>query len=180
MVGFDGPGMAGEALKRLFDLGHRDVFLPLASNTPGFVSRVHAILQREHESRGIPYLEGWNSPVAENYSPERLAELLLARLERKRPDAVMAFGWGIRVVIGVLLQRGIRVPEDVSLVLLGNERGTDWFWPRMTSFHYNWKGVLNYIGRWLDREAGAPPPESQRIMPEWREGATVKGVGRKR
>lgn len=174
VTGFQSTHMVDEAVRRLLESGHRDLCLPLSVQTPGFVARIYEAMERGLAAHGITFMPGWHVLLAEENSPEALADAMARRFARRVPDALLVFGWGLRVAMGFLLNRGIKVPGDISLVMLGNREGISWFWPPVASFHYRWNHVVSYLAHWLARDDLSAPYPSELFNPEWVEGASVE------
>ncbi|MGC4015580.1 MAG: GntR family transcriptional regulator [Luteolibacter sp.] len=169
-VSFDATSMVETALTRLFQLGHRDVLLPLTVRTPGFVKRIRTACSIVHARHSVPYASAWNCPSTPFHSPSSLGELLEKRFSRQAPSAIVAFGSSILPPMGYLLKNGYRVPDDISLVVLGGYEDLRWADPQIAHFDLKWNRMVKFILSWLAQPEAA---RTTKIQSDWIEGGSV-------
>lgn len=141
------------ATRRLIELGHRRIVLIALKSrrkpTPGVVER--AFLD-ELDTHGIP-TGAYNLPDWEE-SPEGL-QVLLDELFRITPPTALIIDEATRLIaiMQFLLRRGIKVPEQVSLLSTDNEL-LSWCHPGIA--HMAWDNALTVrkVLRWVSAVAG--------------------------
>lgn len=174
-VGYESSHMVESALEQILARGHRDVCLLMSVRTEGFVARMYQTMESTLARHGITFVPAWHAPLSLSNTPDGIYELLDRRFSLSRPTALMCFGGdGLKIVMGFLLERGIAVPREVSLVMLGDHHEVEWCRPSVACFDFHWPSAIRYITRWLsngrDREKKAAETY---LKPTWVEGATL-------
>lgn len=179
-VGIDSSFMVGCALENILSMGHRDVCLLLSVRTPGYVTRIHETMKVILAEYGIPFVPAWHAPLALSTTPEGLLDLMESRFALSQPTAMMAFGKnGLSMMMGYAMQRGLIVPRDISLVMLGDVRGADWVRPTIASFEMPWNRVINFTIRWLTPGGHRNGQHQSSIFkPKWIDGESLASPGR--
>ena len=137
-----------DAATRLFACGHRRILFPLCGRLPNFVERcgkaAHLLGDRER-----------NIIVAESsYSgPEVIRSLLRRQWALSPPDALILLDWQEFIAaIGFFNEAGIRIPRDVSLVMLSGNPSMEWHLPSITHYHVPANQFAKQIAKWLLEE----------------------------
>ena len=142
-----------EVTRRLIELGHRRiVFLcprDWRENTPG---RVLQAFTAELASHGIAPSE-FNIPNWTE-SPEGLRTLLTSLFRLTPPSAIITEHqhWAVGVQ-AFLAERGLRVPEHVSLLCLGPDPSHAWQHPPLAHFRWRNELLVRRITRWVSAVA---------------------------
>jgi DNA-binding LacI/PurR family transcriptional regulator len=173
-VGPDKVRAIRSVIRRLVELGHqRIVFLTLTARRlpePGLPER--AFLE-ELESHGIqtgPYnLPNWKE------TPEGLGNLLDSLLRVTPPTAfLLDEAYLFHAVKHHLSERGIRSPEDVSLICTDPDRTFTWCRPSIAHIDWNASPMLRRILRWVQNLARGKPDLRQTLThAEFVEGGTI-------
>lgn len=140
-----------EAVRHLRSLGHvRIAHLsgPTALSTG--LERARAFRQVMHEQGGV--LDPQLFEECRTYSVEEGARTARALLDRVMPTAVIAGNDQIAIgLIGVLQERGLRCPEDVSVIGYNDMPFVDRFSPPLTTVHVPFGEIGAEAGRILLR-----------------------------
>lgn len=179
-VGPDKPPAYAEATKALVELGHRRIVLLCAPERrlpkPGASERAFLAEMAAH---GIPLsrfqLPDWDGSVAGLH--RRLASLF-----RVTPPTAMILD-GIQHLAAAqsfLVNRGFRVPDDVSLICTDEEPWFDWCRPEMAHIRWESKPLVSRVVRWAGNvRAGRKDIRQSEVPAEFVPGGSIGPVNRK-
>jgi DNA-binding LacI/PurR family transcriptional regulator len=138
-----------EVFRHLIDLGHRRITLlcPRERRVP-CLSVIERGLQEELALRNIPFGD-FNVPDWEQ-TPEGLEGLLEALFRMTPPTAIqVSFPCLAIGVLAFLSRRGLRVPEDVSLICEHTDQTLAWYRPEIAHFTCDLDVILRRVVRWV-------------------------------
>jgi DNA-binding LacI/PurR family transcriptional regulator len=152
-AGPDKPPAYGAVTRRLIELGHRRIVLIARRERrfpePGASERAFLATLKAY---AIP-TSTYNLPDWEE-TPEGFHELLRRLFERTPPTALFIdeapFFFAARQF---LMSRGLRVPEDVSLVCSDGDPYFHWNRPTVSHIRWDTRMVVRRIVRWADNIA---------------------------
>lgn len=146
-------------LRKLLELGHRKIVFLSRSTTPAMMEREmkadmeqRGVLARELAAHAIAYGD-YNRPCFES-NPEKLQQCLHELFRVTPPTAIYVDEAFVALVVyEFLLKRGIRVPEDVSLVC--NVEDPAFVWNRPVISHFRWDpgAIGRRVLQWADHVA---------------------------
>jgi DNA-binding LacI/PurR family transcriptional regulator len=98
--------------------------------------------------------------------------MLESSMDRAVPTAVILLDWKELVTVSCLLtKRGLRVPEDVSLILLNEQMEANWFVPKLACFRFPVTRLAGLLARWVD---GQPLDDYTRpLSADFEEGGSI-------
>ena len=129
-LGFSTRDMVRRALEELFACGHRDVMMPLAGRLPEFAEMMRNTMRTALDSHGIRYVERLHAPLRAEGDGDIFREMLLARLRERMPSAILLFdAHEVAAAQWVLQSRGLRIPDMISLIVLGDLPQAAWWAP---------------------------------------------------
>ena len=136
-VYMDDRKAAYEETKLLCDLGHRAIGFIKGPKDHGSSELRYGGFEDAMKERGLPIKREWCTQI--DYSNAKLGmeagDILLTR--RPRPTAIFAFNDEVAIgVISAALRRGLRVPEDISIVGFDDSPLASMFWPGLTTIHH--------------------------------------------
>jgi DNA-binding LacI/PurR family transcriptional regulator/biotin operon repressor len=176
-VGPDKPPVMGEITRRLVELGHRRIVLlarqPRRLPKPGSSERAFlSALAAQGITPGQYHLPDWKESV-EGYH-ERLD--LMFRLNP--PTAlIMDEATLFSAAQQFLAARGLRVPEDVSLICMDHCPTFDWHLPGISHVRWDSRPVVRRVVRWVDNVSRGKVDLKQTLTPaEFVEGGTTGAV----
>jgi len=123
-VGWDSDAAARLAVEHLVETGRRRIGFVGVDYPMEMTQRRYQAYEDVLREASLPCNEQWiaNSPL--DWAPERIVDWSLARLfdlGPERPDAIFALNDGIALLLLEAMEtRGIRVPEDVALIGMGD------------------------------------------------------------
>lgn len=162
MVSISVVSMLREAADRLLALGHRRVIMPLCGRLPELAincrKAADEINARHGDAVGIV-----ESPYA---GPEVIRDVLRKQWQQKIPDALMFLDWREFVgALGFLNELGIRIPQDVSVIVLTRNTMMDWYTPPISHFEHPVNLIARGVAKWVMDENPAREPQEPRKIP---------------
>lgn len=126
-VGWDSGPAAELAVRHLIEIGRRRIaFLGAQHPTCGTLERLEAY-KRTLAEAGLPLREDWIVEPAMNADADEMVAPAAQALLRTEPapDAIFALNDGLALPLLAWLEaRGVRVPEDVAVIGMGDIPGT--------------------------------------------------------
>jgi hypothetical protein len=173
-IGPDKIPVTAEVTRRLIALGHRriSVMCRRPVRLPQPAKSLRAFLG-ELQAAGIATGE-FNLPDWEE-SREGFGRALDSLFGRTPPTAlILDEPYLYYATYHYLARRGLRVPEDVSLVCTDGDPGFAWCQPSVAHFHWDQRPVINRIVRWTSNVARGQEDKGQTLTEaEFVEGGTV-------
>ncbi len=170
-VNYDADSMTHDALRHHLQAGCRDPFIPLRVRTPGFVERVRGAVAQELEAAGIRFSAEWHTPILRENNPDALHEVVDRRFQRRVPDAWLCFGHDMLIAaMGIAACRGMRMPHEVALTLLGPRQDLPWLPPWIGGFDFPIAPVASLLAKWLHQGEQMRDVGITRIRPVWQPG----------
>lgn len=170
-VAYDVDGMLDKVLSHFLAAGCRDPFIPLRVRTQGMVEKVRHRVGRALGEIDQPFSPEWHTPILRENNAEALREAADKRLLRSTPDVWICFGYEMLIgTLGQLSQHGLKVPQEVSLALLGPPEDLPWLPPWIGAFEFPTAPVTRHLMRWLHHGGRNLKPEYDRVHPRWKPG----------
>ncbi|RYD58859.1 MAG: GntR family transcriptional regulator [Verrucomicrobiaceae bacterium] len=172
MVGVRSALLAAEAMKQLTAFGHRRIVLPLCDRPPTFAAGLKDAVKAGLENVGVSYVASYHTPESPYQRPEVVWNMLESAMDRAMPTALILLDWKELVTVSCLLtKRGLRIPDDVSVILLNEQMEADWFVPKLSCFRFPVMRLAQLLTRWVE---GQPLEESAcRLSADFEAGASV-------
>ena len=162
MVGVRSALLAAEAMKQLTALGHRRIVLPLCDRPPSFAASLKEAVRTGLERVGVSYVASYHTPESPYQRPEVVWNMMESAMDRAVPTGIILLDWKELVTVSCLLtKRGLRIPEDVSVILLNEQVEADWFVPKLACFRFPVTRIASLLTRWVE---GQPLDESARLL----------------
>ncbi len=168
--------LADEAMTLLTKLGHRRIVLPLCDRPPAFAAGLKESVKSGLERAGVSYVPSYHTPESPYQRPEVIWRMLETIFSRSAPTALIVLDWKEFVTISCLLAKlGLRIPRDISVILLNEQAEADWHVPRLACFRFpvqklaltlvQWtegklrpSGSVNLSADFEENQSLAPPP----------------------
>jgi len=172
MVGVRSSLLAADAMERLTALGHRQIVLPLCDRPPSFAASLKDAVKTGLERVGVSYVASYHTPESPYQRSEVVWNMIESAMERAVPTGIILLDWKELVTVSCLLtKRGLRVPEDVSLILLNEQAEADWFVPKLSCFRFPVTRLASMLTRWVE---GQPIDENSRYLSaDFEAGASI-------
>ena len=172
-VGYDSNAMVTMAPDRLLATGHRDICFPLGVHSPSYVGEMERAMIDAFTRHGVEFQPKLHFPQWHSNVPEAWREGLHWRFGSRRPDALLlASVSAYQACLGVLMELGLKVPDDLSLVVIGEQSELSWFHPVPASFDLDPLKLADKIANWID----SPKNEQSSfiLQPKWLEGGSIR------
>ncbi len=173
VVGYDGAHLMRETLRQLIRLGHRTLALPALARTSAFVKRIRQAAEEVAAETGVKVI--LHTPAAAPFEPVALRTCLQRLWMRQPPTALILVSWyEYLAAYGFLIGKGLRVPEDVSLVSLVDDAMAPWINPEPARFEHDAHQLAVVLAGWV-RKPPAVEPAAPHVMVRghWLAGASV-------
>lgn len=163
-----------EVIERLQGSGHRQILMPLCGRTAAFTQAIRDTARVTLDLRAAGKCRFRIEQTAYR-EPEVLMELLEKAWKKGRPDALVVLDWREYVTVSCFLKRhGIRVPEDLSVVLLSYQDELDWHLPRLAHYRYPSERIAQAVARWAVHERPLAAGGRVKIFPaHWVQGESI-------
>ena len=172
LVGVSSSLLVVDAMDQLMSLGHRRIVFPLCGRSDEFKDGMFAITRAAVEKRGGRYMRGYHNPESQYRTPDVLWRLLEKVFARHRPTALLFLDWQEALSAPCFLNsRGLRIPQDVSLVVLSDSASMDWFSPVLCRYRFPQRKMLAEIIRWLERQPVDWP--GRKLLGTWVPGDSI-------
>lgn len=175
VVAVRSASMVDDAFSRLIALGHRQIVIPLCERLPPFSNSIKEVVRERLEGAGVTYVASYHTPESDYMSPEVTWRMMEAIFARTPPTALVFLDWKELVTSCCLLwQLGMRVPDDVSVVLLNEQTEAGWFMPKLASFRFPTRRMAMTLAAWVE---GRTLQAHQQIhSADFDEGETMREV----
>ena len=175
LCAFDGQAALRHAIGVFSRAGHTRIVAATRFRRP----LREQVFREEFEKRGLGFDPETHMPVWGN-DRERLHELLCSRLTAPdRPTAWIVNGLeGLVVVFSTLLELGLRIPDDVSLLTIGSDPMLGCFRPAIGHYSTPHRTLANAMARMIRNHLQSPPsaPVVKLLQTEYVRGGSVGRV----
>lgn len=153
---FDGVAAQRHAIGVFARAGHTRIVTATRYPRPLREKVVH----EEFAKRGLAFDPALHMPLWNN-DPEQLRKLLQRRLAAAdRPTAWLINGLeGLLVFFSVLMELGLRIPDDVSVLTIGTEPVLDCFRPTISHYATPHRILARGMARMIRAHLDSPPAE---------------------
>ena len=171
-----------EAFRRAFAAGHRRVCMPLRFRKPEMIPVIRGWIAATYAEAGLSHSPAFDAPVIESASPDAMRDCIRGLCRHTPPGCfVMSDHRHWLVVFTLLASLRLRVPEDVSTILLDASQDMNRSFPSQAHFRHPLEAFLPEIRRILrrrDRGVGLPAvPVDPKWVPGVSLGPPVRRVG---
>ncbi|MEI7957344.1 MAG: substrate-binding domain-containing protein, partial [Verrucomicrobiota bacterium] len=159
---------AGEAiadmLTELLAMGHERICLLMLGRNPDFVAGMRNLFRRVFDEAGKTFVPTYHVPAVVASDPEVVWSVMAQLVATRVPTALIFFMWDEFLAAQCFLAaKGLRIPTDVSVVLLGGGESNLWYRPKLTYFAYPSERAAELAAHWI--EDGPPTGKSTVSLP---------------
>ncbi|MCP5532037.1 MAG: substrate-binding domain-containing protein [Akkermansiaceae bacterium] len=149
-VGVKSSFMVDEAMRRLTQLGHRRIVMPLCDRAPVFTDSLKDAMRGRLEDAGVAFVPNYHAPESEYLQPEVTWSMMESAFRLHPPTAIITLDWKEMVTVGCFLaSRDLKVPRDVSLVVLNEQLEAEWFVPKLACFRFPTSRLAKALSNWV-------------------------------
>jgi DNA-binding LacI/PurR family transcriptional regulator len=151
-VGFRPRPMIEESVRELIRWGHRDICLPMFALFPLMAEKVRETVGRCLQEAGMAFDAALHTPTAPQRSAEIIQNTMETVIARRPPTGIIAMHAEDFISIHCALARKrLRVPEEVSAIVLQCGTLAEWFRPTLTHFAVAARSITRIVQRWIDQ-----------------------------
>jgi len=177
LVGYDGMKLMRDALRVLIQLGHRSMAVPMLGRSQSFVRRFRESAEAVCRELGVKVL--LQTPLGSAFAVEAMQACLEKMWARRAPTALILVSWYEYLgAYGWLASRGLRVPQDVSLISLVGDATAPWMVPTPAHFEHDEAKLAEVLAGWVLRPPVVEGGDAPLVLLEgrWVEGGSVGPV----
>lgn len=174
MVKVSLSGLLEELVRKLIDLGHRHVVMPLCGRTPTFIENMKSSLRAGIASRRSSDAE-FHALVSPYSTPEVLYDVLKKHWRHHRPDAMILLDWREFVAASSFFRDSkILIPEDISVALMSFDNSMDWYLPKLSHYEFSNMKLAKAVARWaVSADRDSPSTARVKMGAHWHEGGSI-------
>lgn len=174
MVRVSMSGLVEELVRKLIDLGHRHIVMPLCGRTSNFQEDMKSALQVGIDTRRSSgaVVHALVSPYS---TPEVLYDVLKKHWRNHRPDGMILLDWREFVTATSFFRDSrILMPADVSVALLSADNSMDWYLPKLSHYEFSNMKLAKAVARWaVNVDKDSPSTANVKMGAHWHEGASI-------
>lgn len=159
------PGdLIQQVLRDLMVKGHQRICMPLFGQNAAFAGFLRQKFNDVFVSAGLPFLPNYHVPTAPDIAPD-IVERVLSKIAAERmPTAMIFLMWEEFLTAQCyFLANGLRIPQEISVVLMAGGDFSSWYRPKLTHLVYPAAEAAKTVARWIVE--GAPTPTSRVRLP---------------
>jgi LacI family transcriptional regulator, repressor for deo operon, udp, cdd, tsx, nupC, and nupG len=174
-IGFDLPDQISVVVDYLVSLGHRRIVMPLPPQVVGGgPTKVERAFRERMAAHQLKVVGDYNLPVLDGTLPH-WHEQLRGLFGFTPPTAfILTNGNEVAGLAGFLHRRGLRVPEDVSIVFEADEPVLQWMYPEPSRIQFSSEKMARFVWKWIrDALDGKPEATRQLVRGQFIPGSTT-------
>lgn len=162
------------ACEELTGLGHRRLLLPYWGELAAMADSAAAILGKALGVDPARLLADGAVFAAPPGTPGEHRERLLRHMDKVRPTALILVDWrDFLVAMDCLRDRGLRAPQDLSLIVLNPGAEIDWSSPLPAHYRIPQGHFANEVRAWRMGKASGAETMTRTVIAAWNPGKTL-------
>lgn len=163
------------ALERLVAAGHTRFFVPICRRHTSLVGHVRGSYAKVLARHGLSPRPEAEVPTSATHTPEAIFRLMTLAWNQPRPPTGLVFmDWRDCVTgLSFLMARGLRIPDDASVIVLTHEFQLGWFRPALAHFRYPEPGFVKALLRWVDGKSYNREVLLRRMLASFEPGKSI-------
>lgn len=158
-----GPLMQ-QVLGELIAMGHQRISMPLFGQNAAFAEALRERFGGVFSAADLPYVPSYHVPTAASIAPDVVTRVMDRLASRKMPTALIFLMWEEFLTAQCyFLAQGLRIPEEISVVLMAGGDFCSWYRPKLTHLVYPAAEAAKTVARWIVE--GSPAPNSRMRLP---------------
>lgn len=173
-IGIGFTDILGHCVRNLRAKGHRRILLPYWGGARNFVKFAARIVGKNLDTDPARLIsEGWVFG-APHSTPEAHRVRLARHLRQLKPSVIIAIDWHDYVVASqCAAAAGLRVPQDLSLVVLNPSPDTRWTLPQPAHYEINQSFFIDGIRDWRHGKTVTHEAMTRAVLSAWTPGETI-------
>jgi len=172
-IGINLGTILGHCARQLREAGHRRIVMPCwggLRELPEFSARILGEALGLDPARLLS--EGWvfGAPAS---TPAEHRIRLRRHMDKLRPTAIVTFDWRDHLVaVECAKQAGLRVPQDLSLIVLNPSVDTEWVTPLAAHYRIGQEFFIREVNGWRNGKPVSATSVTQAVLDGWNPGET--------
>lgn len=144
--------MVQRAMAALLEVGHSDIVIPMLGRRDSMIKAIREVVAEKMNRRGIDFDSDFHTPCRDREEPGTIFSILARAFQSsRRPTALICLDWREAVAcMSFLASHRLRVPDDVSMVLLNDQVDAEWMVPRLSRFRFPITLMANRCVSWIE------------------------------
>ena len=143
--------MLEEAMDRLLALGHSKITLPLCERAPSFATKLKSTISQKLIMANYDFISELNTPSSQEGGVESFRHCLDRAFAVTTPTAIICLDWReYLATLSYAQAKGLRVPQDLSLICMSDNHATDWLSPFASHFARPIDKLASTLSDWLE------------------------------
>jgi DNA-binding LacI/PurR family transcriptional regulator len=172
MLGVRTSRMVERAMDELLVRGHRSVVLPLWNRPDAFRDRLREVMDDKLRAAGAGFEPARHMPVSPYDDARTMYGTMAEVWESARPTALLLLDWREFVAVSCFLRdQRIRIPDELSVVVLSHQPTMDCHIPSLAHFEHPVKRMAKTLADWARVYPGKAVVKF--FEPRWVDGESV-------
>lgn len=164
-----------DAVRRMISLGHRKIAVCVGSLGEHGRAVGARYTKKAFDEAGLPFHAAWNVPAIPSPSPAAFLKVISRILsDDTRPTAMMVSWFGEAIMVSSFcMNHRIRIPEDLSLMVLELGSFAPWHVPKLSGYLTTAAQYVRHLESWVESRGAILPDGLTRVRPEFSQGETL-------
>lgn len=179
-VAIDAESIYRGAFRHAFAAGHTRVVMPLWRTAPDFREMVGRWVADEYRAAGLAHAPRFDLPAVDEDSVEALHHCIVELFRHTPPTALILLDLPNWIAVSSTLARlRLRIPEDVSVIMLTNIDEIRYTNPALARFQLPRDTHLRVVKRMMAEIEQGLLPESELVAANWVPGPSLAAPPRR-
>lgn len=139
-----------DTLAELLRLGHIRICLPLFGRNAEFAEALRRLAARAFGEAGVVFAPTYHMPTAARSETDVIWRVMDGLAAQAMPTAMIFLMWDEFIATQCwFMARGLRIPDDVSVVLIGGGGTIVWYRPKLTHAVYPAAAAAELVAGWM-------------------------------
>lgn len=168
-------GLFVEAFRQAVEAGHRRITAPLWKTRPGIHEMLAGALEKEFSDPPVSFSRRYNLPLIEGTLPQDYHAALRELFRYTPPTCIILDGVAqFLTVASFFLKEGLRIPDDISVMLLSDNPLLQGIVPSVAHFTlYSDDMVRRAFHALQEQMSGLQSLEHTELIPIWKAGDSL-------
>lgn len=150
-----------DTLAELLRLGHVRICLPLFGRNAEFSEALRRLAAKAFGEAAVPFAPTYHMPTAARSEADVIWRVMDGLAAQAMPTAMIFLMWDEFIATQCwFMAKGLRIPDDVSVVLIGGGGTTVWYRPKLTHAVYPAAAAAELVAGWM---VNGPPAGGAKV-----------------
>lgn len=134
----------------LLALGHVRICLPLFGRNTEFAAALRRLAAKAFDEAGVPFAPTYHLPMAARRETDVIWRVMDGLAAKAMPTAMIFLMWDEFIATQCyFMAKGLRIPDDVSVALIGGGGVNAGYRPKLTHSVYPAREAAELVARWI-------------------------------